>query len=493
MKSVNDLYELIKSLKGSEKRYFKLNASLQKGNKNYLRLFDVIDSQKDYDEKYIRSKFHGENFVKNLTFTKNYLQKLIFKSMNSYNEEKSVDSRLFDVLNRCGFLYDKALFGMYFRTLKSGKALALKFERYSFLLEFIELERKLARKEDLSRRDSDYLYFETMNVLAKIETLNNYKRILSSLYRLSRTEGRIRNKQSLDSLNEVIHKVNLRISDKELSLNEKNLIYFINFLEGDLTGNLKKVYTNCRKRYELILNNQEVFQNKLYNNLHDSLLQLISSASETGKLAEAKKLFSQYKKMIRNSGVEKINIRMTEFEIELNASLKNFRHNISINYLNSMEDYLLKSKNNITVNTYNYFYFRISKYYFLKNHFNDALRIINILFQSKKLKMTPFIEPYARMLNILIHYELGNKKLVNFLIPSAIKYLKSKNKFYNLESLMLNNIRLLLKTGSDEGRKDIYTVLKEKLMILNKDEFEVNGFYYIDYLKWINNKINLNL
>ena len=38
MKPTNELFELIRSLNGSEKRYFKINASKQKGNKNYIKL-----------------------------------------------------------------------------------------------------------------------------------------------------------------------------------------------------------------------------------------------------------------------------------------------------------------------------------------------------------------------------------------------------------------------------------------------------------------------
>ena len=49
------LYQLIKSLKKSEKRYFRLSVD-RGGNgeeKKYLRLFDSIDAQQQFDEENI--------------------------------------------------------------------------------------------------------------------------------------------------------------------------------------------------------------------------------------------------------------------------------------------------------------------------------------------------------------------------------------------------------------------------------------------------------
>jgi len=43
MKPSTELFDLIKSLSKSEKRFFKLSSSLQTGDKNYLKIFDAID------------------------------------------------------------------------------------------------------------------------------------------------------------------------------------------------------------------------------------------------------------------------------------------------------------------------------------------------------------------------------------------------------------------------------------------------------------------
>ena len=57
MKPSTELHSLIKSLTKSEKRFFKLNSSLQAWDKNYLKIFDFVEKQKRYDEEELKKLF----------------------------------------------------------------------------------------------------------------------------------------------------------------------------------------------------------------------------------------------------------------------------------------------------------------------------------------------------------------------------------------------------------------------------------------------------
>ena len=60
-----NLFLLIKSLTKAEKRYFRLFAG-QTGSLNYIKLFDVIDNQVEYDEKQIKQKFGSCNVIRKI-------------------------------------------------------------------------------------------------------------------------------------------------------------------------------------------------------------------------------------------------------------------------------------------------------------------------------------------------------------------------------------------------------------------------------------------
>lgn len=69
-----DLFELIKALSGSEKRYLKLYAASIGGKKDsaYLRLFDAVNRMTEYDERLLKQQLKNEAFVKQLSVAKNY-------------------------------------------------------------------------------------------------------------------------------------------------------------------------------------------------------------------------------------------------------------------------------------------------------------------------------------------------------------------------------------------------------------------------------------
>ena len=94
MKPSTELFDLISTLTKSEKRFFKLQSSLQSGDKNYVRLFDLIEKMEVYDEETVKSTFRGEKFINHLPSEKNHLYKLILKSLRSYYSETSVSSML---------------------------------------------------------------------------------------------------------------------------------------------------------------------------------------------------------------------------------------------------------------------------------------------------------------------------------------------------------------------------------------------------------------
>jgi len=86
------LFELIKSMKKSEKRYFKLfNSTFEGKNKTNLKLFNAIDKQKDYDEAALKKQFADQSFVKHFAVVKSNLFNMILKSLRIYYD--SLDER----------------------------------------------------------------------------------------------------------------------------------------------------------------------------------------------------------------------------------------------------------------------------------------------------------------------------------------------------------------------------------------------------------------
>ena len=76
----NKLFHLVKSLSGSEKRYFKLFVSAKEnGNNKYEQLFDAIDTQAEFNDDALRLTIYGDEPIETRKFSelKAYLYDLI--------------------------------------------------------------------------------------------------------------------------------------------------------------------------------------------------------------------------------------------------------------------------------------------------------------------------------------------------------------------------------------------------------------------------------
>lgn len=491
MKPTRELYDLIKSLTGSEKRYFKLNASKQKGNKNYLDLFDAIDSQKQFDENELKQRFKNEKFILNLTVTKNYLYSLIFKNLISFNDKKSVDIKLGNISFMCKLMFDKALYKQFFKASANGKALAVRAERFSYVLEFIEFEKNIMKKEEIGKKDMNKVYDEEIRVIEIIKNINVYKRAVSNLFRISRTVGRVRDKVTRKLIDEIVSSKEFKAEPLSLRAGESFLL--AKYLESRLKGNYKEAVGYCKQRFALISGHPEIFKDFLLEPGLDSLEFLISSYLSLKNFNEAKRTFSTAKKAYLSRQNDFINYVLTEYDISLSEAIENRDLKASVNLIPEIENYLKENKGKIFVNTENYFYYSISKYYFVNENYVEALRTINDHLSSKHSKLTPEFESYQRILNIMIHFELGNYKLLKYLIPSAKKFLAGKKKLFKFESAVLKFIGKIISAKDKEQLAELLFLFSIEAAELKKDEFERNAFEYFDLTEWIESKIkNLN-
>ncbi|MGZ6540063.1 MAG: hypothetical protein ACXVEB_16925, partial [Bacteroidia bacterium] len=95
-KASDNLFQLIKSLNKSEKRYFNLYASRHTiGEKNnYIILFEAIDKQSEYDEELILKQFKKETFVNKFSIAKSRLYDVVLDSLTAFHSGSSIDAQL---------------------------------------------------------------------------------------------------------------------------------------------------------------------------------------------------------------------------------------------------------------------------------------------------------------------------------------------------------------------------------------------------------------
>lgn len=168
MKSKQDLYELIKAMSKSEKRYFTLDAQKSgKKDSKYFELFKAINGMDEYDEVRLKKKF-----PKNLSADKAYLYDAILRSMRDYRSSKSISAQIKEMLLDATYLYERGLFSQSEDRLNEAKELAKSIDDQIALLEINKEHRVLAW---LNRKDFENQFQELVaEKNANIDSLVNY-------------------------------------------------------------------------------------------------------------------------------------------------------------------------------------------------------------------------------------------------------------------------------------------------------------------------------
>ena len=173
----NKLFQLIKSLTGSEKRYFKLFVHNKDGKENkYLQLFEAIEGQEGFDETALKDLIYDGEPIQSRKYSelKAYLYDLILKSLQNYDEKTSVDFRLKSWLQSVRVLYKRALFNDAKDLVQKTRKLAQKYEDYRTLLAALQWEKQIA----YAQTDITYLDAEIKRIQAEeTEYLNRLQSI----------------------------------------------------------------------------------------------------------------------------------------------------------------------------------------------------------------------------------------------------------------------------------------------------------------------------
>lgn len=483
-----DLFELIKSLSKTEKRYLKLHTSLQKGSKIYLMLFEIIDKMDFYDEEKIKNKFQGEKFIKHLGFTKNYLYNSIIKSLIAFNNEKSIEQNLLDRLIKAKLLYNRSLYKQFFTALLKVKQLAKDYEKDYIYLEVLRMERQAIKISEHRPGGENNIYEEEEGILEKIRSIHGFFNFYINSD-VIQTHGCVRIKDYHDELDCLLEKMNDKIKSKNLSVREKfyylNICVNIAFSKGDMPGMLEL----ARELLEIMECNPNPFKNDNSIELQHAYMDVMYSCLKLEKYDEFEYYFKIFRALKPKAVIDEANIFAHIHHLLLIKFMAQAEFESGLKLVNDINAGLEKYKGKMQRDDEIVLIYSLCRICLISGKFADALKYSNLLLNHPLIEIRSDIFCYVKILNLIIHYELGNYELIEYLIKSVYKFLAKRKKLYKFENLILSFIRKIPRKYSEEKFIESLVVLRKELIVLNKEPLERNVFYYFDFISWVESKI----
>ncbi len=473
-----ELFELIKSLTKSEKRYFKIQCKQMGERTVYIQLFDAMDKQTVFDEDAIRKKFKGERFLDQLHVVKNYLRRIILKSLRNYHHAFSKDAELKDSLRNIEILFNKELFQHSETELKRAERIAVEFELKNGHVEVIKWKRKLEQ----ALRPQNYaglseIIEEQKNAISNLQNTNEYWKLAVDLS--SQFAGSMPTRETISPM--LSDARNAKSVEAKVLFYNCLYVYYARSGKPEIASqSLAELLTYLERQGTIISEDPAMYLSTLNNLLSyhvfrkefDEALELIGRSKEYFKndklKSEKKSLLKQY-------------LRTCNIELEIYRNQKNWKSQAA--FITKMEAFVSDNRSKMPGEYLLSFWFQFGYLRFMEHQFEVALKWVNLILGTNLKAVRPDLQMQARMLNLMIHLEQRNYFVLRYFVDSTRRYFKKAKNVQPHEKILF---RFFIKMGRaaaydwKRNFQDLHLELFEQVL---DDPSLTNG--YIDFETWI--------
>lgn len=407
-------HRLVHSLSPSEKRYFRLYLSKGEGQKaeKYNRLFEMLLKQKEYAADPLMNALK-ENKAR-LAVSKNYLYRLILKSMRAYAAEKNLRRQIKGLMSDGIFLYEKTLFTESEKTFQKAWKLAEQCEDHLTLLELVIWERrllKLTEKGDRKKRMNEAISQKEL-LFAKLALEFNYQDLADQIYLLGENKGSVQDEQ----VREFHHHPDLKNPPEGL----KAAQYYYRAKIGvtDLLGLEDEAHElGCESlsfwegRKFLQQDDPVEYQSQFSNLMH--------LCAGKGKYEDLPALLERLAGLPVSTEREQLFLSQNLLLFELLYALNTGDRMRIAPHSRKHGIWLLKNKEKLHPGRFLVLLVNIAIFEFMSGDFSAALKWVNQLLDAKRLQVRQDLIQMSRLLELVIYYEKEEFELLHHRLRSA--------------------------------------------------------------------------
>ncbi len=488
----DSLFTLVKSLSKSEKRYFRLSQS-NAGDKKFLRLFELMEAQKDFDEDAI---LRAEPNLDPGQFSnlKAHLYTKILKALRDFSLKSVPSIEIRELIDEAQILFNKSLYQQCAKRLKKAEKLANETDNLELQLVILKWQKQVLT-HTLDRENQHYVeevVKKSQEVTERITNINTFSNLQARLQALYRKTGYIKNEKEFRQIESIFSSNLPLVTEGKLSITERIYLYHVyigyyffiqDFEQGmryaekwvDIFKNKKVLQRVGLESYIQALNYLLIAQNKL---------QLYHEFQETKK--ELRTLNKLHPSMYN----ENIRLKMLKYTFvhEFNRLFLSGEFDRGVELIERLSSGLEGFINQLDAHSRVILFYKTACLYFGNSDFSRTVFWLNKILTSREVDLREDINGFARILNLICQYELGDTDLVQYSIRSTYRYLLKRDDLLDYQRLILNFLRGLSPSLSNEEVILRFRDLKEKMLEIQDNSYE-RGFVYFDMVSWLESKI----
>jgi hypothetical protein len=491
MSNKDNLFSLIKSLTQGEKAFFVKSLPAKKAEStDYLTLFYAIDKFDEYNEDKLKIKLKNHAFIKHLPVVKNYLFNLILKQLKSYYNESSVKSGLIDLMQNAEVLIKKALYRESYRVLLKAEKIA---ERHDFYVLSLDIYDRLLRLNyDLLADNETTTY--SLNIynkqkvvfarIAELAELKYLRNVYNSIFHSTEPdEIKLQRKQEL--LKHPLLQPNYEFGSYKAGVYYYHLRGRI-LMNGSTDQKKQQGYDTFVKLVKHMEDDPELLKVSLIN-YTTALNNLIFVSHQLGKYEESLELIDKLKGIKTDNNYLQYRINEKVIVNRLAYYLFTKRYMEGVLFIEKIEKELIENEGLFNSSFFIAALDSFTMLYFLVGEYSKSLKWVNLILGYKNV-MRSDIQCFAKILNLMIHYELKNYDHLEYILKSTENFLTKNNSFNSYHKLILQFFKnILQETNTQEIRKKFKELSKE-LAVIEKSESEKILFKLFNFREWADRK-----
>ncbi len=488
------LVQLVKSLTKAEKRSFRLFVTRNQSSDDilFLKLFEEISRSGKYDEHQVLERIPSIK-KRQLSNLKAHLYKQLLICLRLLSRQNVTEIDIREKIDYARVLYDKGLYRQSLEILNRAKSQALKYNLDIVALNALEFE-KFIESQYITRsieNRAEELKREAVTLSKKVSGTQAFSNLSLQLYGLYLKVGHVRNRHDHQYLHDFFESNLPSYHLEDLDFYSKLYLFQAYGWYHYMNQDFANFYRYTRRWYDLfeeypLMKREET---SLYlKSIHNVLSSLFFSLSDERFLSMIKVLndFPQTG-LLRTFNHQGL-YQLYHYIHLINSHFLQGTYSDGIRFLSELDTLILENPYQWDKHRILVFYYKMACMYFGSGDWDTAITYLNRIINSRHPDFRGDILSFARILNLIAHYELGNQALLEYQVKSVYRYL---GKMSELQDVQLEIFRFLRKTPRmiRSELKDHFRHLHSKLIKLSDSPYERRAFYYLDIMSWLESKM----
>jgi tetratricopeptide (TPR) repeat protein len=489
------VFQLVKSLTRSEKRHFRLFTSRAGATDDlkFLLLFDALDALETYDDTLVLAQVPSLRRVQ-LANLKANLYRQVLASLRVYHAGQNPDIQLHEQLDYARVLYNKGFYQQALRMLDKVKQAARQVEMPHIVLLALDFE-KLIESQYITRsleNRAETLTAEATDTVAHLTKMHALSNASLRLYGLYLKAGHARNRADHEQITTFFRTHLPPQEDSQGNFFEKLYFYQAHVWYHTLNQDFRAGYRYAQKWVDLfeqapaMKDLQAMLYIKGLHNLLASLYNLLYYSKFIQVLRTLEEFAASQSR--RSSPNTEILLFQYIYTNRINAYFLEGRFTAGLDMVPELLEQLEHYKPQLDMHRTLVFYYKIASLYFGSGRFQQAIEYLTLIIQHKDQSLREDLQCFARILNLIAHYEAGDDASLDYQIRSVYHFLGKMN---DQQPMQVEIFRFLRTVGSiaPQQVREAFAQLRDQLLVIAADRYASRPFLYLDIISWLDSKI----